>query len=189
MTTPPSPTTTTGPQSVYGMFIGMLDQAATQRMGSAIATACAGQVKEVHLLFQSAGGMIGEGVALYNLFLTLPFDLVLYNVGTVSSIAVIAYLGAKRRRASAYATFMIHRTQTTTQAANTQAIKSFAESAILFDKNTESILRKHITMPDDKWSHFNHNDLWFSAEDAVKFGLAQEIAEFAPPPGTQLFYI
>jgi ATP-dependent protease ClpP protease subunit len=81
---------------------------------------------------------------------------------------------------------MIHRTQTTTTAANTQTIKAFAESAVLFDKNTEAIPRKHLIMPPEKWSHFNHNDLWFSAEEGVSYGIADGIAEFAPPPGTRL---
>jgi len=143
----------------------------------------------MHVLFQSSGGGIGEGVCLYNFFRTLQIDLTLYNVGTVSSIAVIAYLGAKHRKVSPHGTFMIHRTQTTTQAANTQTVKAFAESAVLFDKNTESILRQHIKMPEDKWAHFNHNDLWFSADDASKFGIADEIAEFAPPAGTKLFSV
>ena len=41
--------------------------------------------------------------------------------------------------------------------------------------------------PPEKWSYFDHNDLWFSAEDAVRFGIADEIAEFDPPVGTTLF--
>ena len=123
------------------------------------------------------------------LFRALPFDLILYNVGTVSSIAVVSFLGAKIRRVSARGAFMIHKTQTTTQAATTATIKSLTDSAILADDRTEAILREHIKMPNDKWAHFNHNDLWFSADDAVKFGIVQEVAEFAPPSGTQLFGI
>jgi ATP-dependent protease ClpP protease subunit len=42
-------------------------------------------------------------------------------------------------------------------------------------------------MPRNKWAHFDHNDLWFSAEEAVQFGIADEIAEFAPPVGTKLY--
>ena len=41
--------------------------------------------------------------------------------------------------------------------------------------------------PPEKWSYFDHHDLWFSAEDAVRFGIADEIAEFDPPVGTTLF--
>ncbi len=85
--------------------------------------------------------------------------------------------------------FMIHRTQTTTQFANTQTVKAFVESAVLFDRSTEAILREHITMPEEKWLHFNHNDLWFSAEDAVKCGIAHEIGDFVPPAGTSLYQV
>jgi ATP-dependent Clp protease, protease subunit len=182
----------TMPQDIYGIFAGPIDQPGLQRIAANMDLACKGQalgLKRVHLAFQSNGGGIGEGIALYNLFRALPFELALYNVGTVSSIAVISFLGAKTRRVSAHGAFMIHRTQTTTQAATTQTIKSFTEAAILADNRTEAILRQSIKMPDDKWAHFNHNDLWFSAEDAVKFGLAQEVVEFAPPLGSQLFAI
>ncbi len=141
-------------------------------------------------MMQSSGGGIGEGVCLYNLFRTLSIDLTLYNSGTVASIAVVAYLGAKKRVVSPHGLFMIHRTQTTTSVAvNTQTVKAFAQSAVLFDKTTEAILREHITMPDEKWAHFNHNDLWFSAEEAVKYGIAHEIGDFAPPSGTSLYTV
>jgi ATP-dependent Clp protease protease subunit len=176
------------PVELYGTISGILDQAAVQRILGSFGFASQNGVQKAHVLLQSSGGGIGEGVCLYNFFRTLQIDLTLYNVGTVSSIAVIAYLGARHRKVSKHGTFMIHRTQTTTQAANTQTVKAFAESAVLFDKNTESILREHITnMPAEKWAHFNHNDLWFSADDAVKFGIADGIAEFAPSGGTKIY--
>jgi ATP-dependent Clp protease, protease subunit len=175
------------PSEIYGIFSGPIDQANTQRLINSLTTASANNAKSVHLMFQSQGGGIGEGICLHNLLQTLPFELTLYNSGSIASIAVIAYLGAKHRKVSAYASFMIHRTQTTTTAANTQTIKAFAQSAVLFDENTEAILRKHLKMPPDKWVHFDHNDLWFSAEEAIKAGIADQIAEFAPPPGTRLW--
>jgi ATP-dependent Clp protease, protease subunit len=187
-TQPVSPITV--PAEIYGIFAGLVDLAAVQKFSQAIDLSSKGTasgLKHVHLAFQCQGGGIGEGIALYNLFRTLPFELALYNIGTVASIGVVAYLGAKIRRISAHGAFMMHRTQTTTQAANTQTVKSFADAAILADQRTEAILREHVTMPDEKWAHFNHNDLWLSAEEAVKFGLAHEVAEFAPPVGTQLF--
>jgi ATP-dependent Clp protease protease subunit len=176
------------PNELYGTISGVIDQPALQRILGGFGFASQNGVQTAHVLFQSTGGGIGEGIALYNYFRALQIDLTIYNVGSVSSIAVIAYLGARHRKVSRHGTFMIHRTQTTTQAANTQTIKAFAESAVLFDKNTESILREHIkNLPAEKWAHFNHNDLWFSAEDAVKFGLADEIADFAPPLGAKIF--
>jgi ATP-dependent Clp protease, protease subunit len=175
------------PTEIYAVFVGGIDQDGSQRIVNALTTASLNAVQQVHLAFQSLGGGIGEGIFLYNLLRTLPFDLTVYNSGSVASIAVIAYLGAKRRVISPHASFMIHRTQTTTQAANTQTIKAFAESAVLFDHNIEAILREHIRMPDEKWKQFDNNDLWFSAKDAVNCGIAHEIGEFTPPPGAKVF--
>jgi len=175
------------PSELWAALAGSIDQPSLQRILASFSTASLGNVERMHVLFQSTGGGIGEGVCLYNFFQTLSIDMILYNAGSIASISTVAYLGAKKRKVSRHATFMIHRTQTTTQAANTQTVKAFAESAILFDKTTETILREHIDMPVEKWAHFNHNDLWFSADDAVKFGIADEIVEFAPPSGTKLY--
>lgn len=177
------------PAEIYAVLAGPIDQPALQRILNSFSMCSLQGVERMHVLFQSAGGGIGEGVCLYNFFKTLSIDLTLYNAGIVASIAVVAFLGAKKRKTSRHAAFMIHRTQTTTQSANTQTVKAFVESAVLFDKNTEAILREHINMPGDKWKHFNHNDLWISAEEAVEFGVADAIEEFSPPPGTKLYNV
>lgn len=48
--------------------------------------------------------------------------------------------------------------------------------------NRQNILKDHLHMPADKWDVHRLGDLWITAEKAVEFGLATEIAEFAPPP-------
>jgi ATP-dependent protease ClpP protease subunit len=40
-----------------------------------------GGVNHLHLMFQTTGGDIGDGIALYNLFRALPITISLYNVG------------------------------------------------------------------------------------------------------------
>jgi ATP-dependent Clp protease, protease subunit len=157
-------------------------------MGS-ISTASLQNVKKSHVLFQCTGGGIGEGICLYNFFRNLSLDLTRYNAGSVSSVGVVAYLGAKHRKVSKHAMFMIHRTQTTAQAATTNKIKALTESAILFDRNTEAILREHIHMPSERWAEFDHNDVWFSAEEAIQFGIADEISDFSPPLGGKIFVV
>ena len=51
------------------------------------------RVAHVHLLFQSNGGTVGDGLCLYNFFRSLPISLTFYNTGSVASVAAIAYLG------------------------------------------------------------------------------------------------
>lgn len=175
------------PSDVYVVFAGNIDQAALERIFQGFNAAFNNGIKNFHLLLQSSGGGIGDGVCLYNFFKSLTMDLTIYNCGTVASIAAIAYLGAKRRKVSAHASFMLHRTQTTTQSANTSSIKALAESAVLNDQITETILRDNLNLPEDKWTELDRNDLFFTAQQSVEYGFAHEIGEFAPPVGTRIY--
>jgi hypothetical protein len=65
----------------------------------------------------------------------------------------------------------------------------FAFWAFLDDKRTETILRNHLTLPDDKWEHFDHDDLYLSGEEAVACGLADEIGEFSPAKDNRIFWV
>lgn len=177
------------PPIVYGSFCGQIDQDNVNKLLNSFAIAMNANVQHVHLLFETSGGFVGDGVALYNYFKALPIDLTIYNSGTVASIGVISYMGAKSRKVSKYGGFMIHRSQRTAQSATANILRSFAESAALDDKRTEAILREHLNLPAEKWNDFDHYDLSFSAEDAIKIGLAQEIGEFSPPTGTKVFNI
>ena len=187
MATAPSPPEI--PRIVYGTFSGQINQENVQKLFGTFAVAMNSNVQHAHLLFQSSGGFIGDGVALCNYFKALPIELTLYNAGTVASIGVISYLGAKTRKASKYSAFMIHRSQRNPGVTTANMLKSLAESAALDDKRTEAILREHLNLPADKWNDFDHYDLSFSAEEAVKYGIAQGIGEFAPPAGSKIFNI
>jgi ATP-dependent Clp protease protease subunit len=176
------------PPEVYAVFCGPIDQASTQKIFNGLTLATTQNVKAVHVLFQSLGGSVGDGIALYNFFAAITIDLTLYNVGQVASAALIAYLGAKKRKTSSHASFMTHRTTSPALAYEATRLKAVTESVLLDDQRSEAVLRKHVTMPDDKWAELE-NGIWFSAEDALKFGIANEIADFAPPPGAKIFNI
>jgi ATP-dependent Clp protease protease subunit len=184
MTIAPQP-----PTEVYAAFAGEINTQSVQRLIQGTTTAIAQKLSHIHLLFHSPGGFIGDGVCLYNYFRALTIDLTLYNAGSVSSVAVLAYLGAKERKTSAHATFMIHRPHLSPQLATADRLQALAQSLTIDDVRTEAILRQHITMTEDRWNAHKIADLWFTADEAVKCGLAQEIGEFAPPPGTQIFAI
>lgn len=177
------------PETLYGVFCGSIDQASAQKFVTTLSVAMGGKAKHVHLLFQTAGGYVGDGVFLYNFFRTVPIELTLYNAGQVSSIGVIAYLGAKRRKTSKSASFMIHRSTNSPQFANAANLEHMAKSLILDDQRTEDIVRAHVNFPPEVWEHINRHDIYISGEDAVKFGMANEIAEFSPPAGVHVFNV
>lgn len=174
---------------VYLTFCGFIDQNTVSKILHNFATAINMNVKHIHLLFQSTGGIVNDGICLYNYFKSLPCDVTLYNVGSVQSIATISYLGAKHRKTSANATFMIHRTTAGTQFAGSSRLHSLAKSVFLDDQRTEAIIKSHVKLSADQWAELNVADVVFSGEESVKLGLSQTIGEFSPPPGTQIYNI
>ncbi len=177
------------PKEVYGIFCGSVNQESAQKICNTLGIASNGGVERIHLLFQSIGGAVGDGIFLYNLFKTFPVEIVLYNMGQVSSIAAVAYLGAKGRKVSASATFMLHRSTNSSQSATAARLTAIAKSLTLDDERTDSILHEHLSFPTELWTQLEYHDTFLSAQEAVQFGLADEIRDFSPPLGTKVFSI
>ena len=180
---------TTLPKEVYGIFCGGINPESAQKITGTIGIASNGGVEHMHLLFHSTGGTINEGIYLHNLFKALTFKLTLYNGGQISSIAAIAYLGAQARKASASAVFMLHRSTNSAQNATSDVLDGLSKALVVDDGRTEAILRGHLVLPKSLWTKLKHHDLYLSANDAIKYGLAEEIADFAPPFGSKIFTI
>jgi ATP-dependent Clp protease protease subunit len=187
--TPVAPSVPTAPEAVYAIFCGDIAQITAQKVVNGLTLAMGAKVKHVHLLFQTAGGYVGDGVFLYNLFRTVPVELTLYNAGQISSAGVIAYLGAKHRKTSRNATFMLHRSASSPQFATSTKLQHTANSLVLDDQRTEAIVRDHVHFPPKLWEQIEYHDIYVSGEEALEFGIADEIAEFAPPAGVQVFNI
>src|SRR5882672_2383880 len=113
------------PPVVYATFSGEINQDSVARIIKGV-TSVMGQVTHLHVLFNSTGGFISDGICLYNFFRALTLDLTLYNGGSVSSIAAIAFLGAHHRKTSTYGTFMIHRSHSSPQGATASKLEDIA---------------------------------------------------------------
>jgi ATP-dependent Clp protease protease subunit len=168
---------------MHAVYAGAIDTSALERIFKGCTAAINANVPRLHLLMQSAGGFVGDGVCLYNFFRAMPIPLTLYNAGGLQSIATLAFLGAKQRKANASASFMVHRTHMSPEGANADSLRASANLAILDDERTENILRQHLTFPDELWLRHRYEDIFISAQDAVRYGLATAVGDFAPPLG------
>jgi ATP-dependent Clp protease protease subunit len=175
------------PEEIHAIYCGAIDQANGQKAVNSLTLAMGAQVKHVHLLFQSAGGYVGDGVFLYNLLRSIPIETTLYNVGQVSSAGVIAYLGATHRKTTRNATFMIHRSTNSPQFATATKLGHVSKTLVMDDERTETIVRGHVNLPDDLWDAMLHHDVYVSGEEAVAYGIADEVGDFSPPLGIQVY--
>jgi ATP-dependent Clp protease protease subunit len=157
------------------------------RVFEAVATMTEDGLETAHVLVQSNGGYVSDGLCLYNFMANAPVEFVMYNGGAVASIAVILFLAGTRRYASETARFMIHKSHATASpGSRPDALNIIVEGLRADDARTESILRKHIELTPEQWGIHQYGDLHLNGRDAKTAGLVDEVKDFAPPKGAPL---
>jgi ATP-dependent Clp protease protease subunit len=157
------------------------------RVFEAVASMTEDGLETAHVLVQSNGGYVSDGLCLYNFMANAPVEFVMYNGGAVASIAVILFLAGSRRYASETARFMIHKSHATASpGSRPDALNIIVEGLRADDARTESILRKHIELTPEQWGIHQYGDLHLNGRDAKTAGLVDEVKDFSPPKGAPL---
>lgn len=103
----PSPAQPT-PELVYVSFSAEINPNTTESLIGTFSNLVNNGVKRVYLLFSTPGGMVANGMAIYNTLKGLPLELTIHNVGNVDSIGNVIFLAGKHRYACKHSTFMFH---------------------------------------------------------------------------------
>jgi len=144
-------------------------------------------IETAHVLVQSNGGYVSDGLCLYNFMSKSPIEFVMYNGGAVASIAVIMYLSGRRRYASDTARFMVHKSHASApHGARPDALRIIVEGLQADDARTEQILRNHVQLTDEHWHIHAYSDLHLTAGEAEAVGLVDAVRDFAPPKGRRI---
>ncbi len=173
-------------EEIWAIYCGDIDAANTAKLMRGLINVAVTGTKRVHILFQSWGGFIGDGVFLHNSLKALGLEIVFYNAGQVASAATLVFLGANSRKTTANAVFMIHKSTNSTQGAGVDRLKAVTANLAIDDSRVEEILRAHLRLPDEMWTQFSYHDVYLTGTEAVTYGMADEIAEFSPPPGSKV---
>lgn len=176
-------------QPVYFGYTGMIEPGGVGRIAGALNSAVNSGVETVHLAFSSNGGYVADGIYLHNHIRALPLRVVIYNTGSVSSIAVSVFLAAAERYCSSHAMFMIHPTTMGSAEMTARRLQSALDAALADDDRTDDILRQYSSIPDDVLAARRHSEVHISPRQAVEFGLVQGVREFALPKGQQIVQI
>ena len=157
------------------------------RVFESVAAMCADGIDTAHILVQSNGGYVSDGLCLYNFLANSPVEFVMYNGGAVASIAVILFLAGSRRYASDTARFMVHKSHATASpGARPDALNIIVEGLRADDARTESILRRHIELTPEQWAIHQYSDLHLTARDARTARMINAVSDFTPPKGARL---
>lgn len=178
------------PTEIWITLGGQVNAEMAQRIFASMTHGAHNGIKKIHLLIHSSGGFIADGIGIYNYLRNLPIEIHTYNVGQVSSIAVLIFLAGKQRFASQAAFFMIHKSQiNAAQSTKASELRYVSDALLREDARVEAILKGHITMPKRLWVAHRNRDLNLTSEEALSFGLINSIHDFAPPAPHLLYNI
>ncbi|MET3131923.1 ATP-dependent Clp protease protease subunit [Oxalobacteraceae bacterium GrIS 1.11] len=171
----------------YFTLSGDVNSDMIRRIFDAVADMTEDRVTTAHVLIQSNGGYVSDGICLYNFLSRLPIKFITYNAGAVASIAVTLFLAGSERYASDTARFMVHKSHATASpGARPDALKIIVDGLRADDLRTEQILREHVHLTQEHWQVHAYSDLHLTAKEALAVGLIDGVADFAPPKGKRL---
>ena len=168
----------------YLTLAGDVNSDMVRRVFDVVGALTSEKIAFAHVLMQSNGGYVSDGICLYNFLQHAPVEFAFYNAGAIASIAVIVYLAGNQRYASETARFMIHKSHASPgMGARPEELRIIAEGLEADDQRTERILRQQVSLSTMQWAVHQSADLHLTAQEAVVSGLAHGLRDFAPPKG------
>jgi ATP-dependent Clp endopeptidase proteolytic subunit ClpP len=135
-----------------------------------------GQVttSKINLRLNSPGGSVFEGIAIANAIRSHPANVTVYVDSLAASIASVIALAGDRVVMMPQSQFMIHNASGAAYGDATEMTKM----ADMLDKQSRNIAEayaSHTGRPLAEWQQYMADETWFTAEEAVAVGLADEV--------------
>ena len=132
--------------------------------------------KDINVYINSPGGSVTAGLAIYDTMQFIKPDVCTYCLGQAASMgAVLLAAGTKGKRYSLpYARIMIHQPWGGTQGTASD-ISIQAKEILRMKEELIKILAKHSGQSIDKVTADSDRDFFMSSEEALKYGLVDEV--------------
>jgi len=170
---------------VYVSFSAEINVSTAENLIGVMANCANAEVKQVYVLFSTAGGSVREGFNLYNVLRGMPFELVTHNVGNVDSIGSIVFLAGSKRYATEHSTFMFHGVGFTVQQQRFEQ-KSLEErlGGLLSDqKRIGNLITQYTKVSKSEMDQLFRQGETKDSQFALEKGIIHEIREVQIPPG------
>ena len=141
--------------------------------------------RDIHLYVNSPGGSVTAGMAIYDTMQFVNCDVATYCMGQAASMgAMLLTAGTKGKRfALPNARVMIHQPLAGTEGTTTE-ILIHAKEFLRTKKILNELLAKHTGQPIARIEKETDRDNFMSAQEAVQFGLVDQVLERIPMPVT-----
>lgn len=131
--------------------------------------------EEITLYINSIGGEVTSGLALYDVMNTISCPIRTVCTGIAASMGSILFAAGNKREMLPHSKIMIHDPLTSNISGNALHIQQLSDGLMDTRKTLASILAKHTGKTVKQILAKTANDCYFTAEQAIKFGLADSI--------------
>jgi ATP-dependent Clp protease protease subunit len=137
---------------------------------------------DVHLYLNSPGGSVSAGLAIYDTMQFINCNVATYCVGQCASMAAVLLAAGTqgKRRALPNARILIHQPLAGMEG-SAEDIMIHAKEFTKIKERLNRILIKHTGHPLDKIEHDTDRDRFMSAEEALDYGLIDQVIEHMEP--------
>lgn len=140
--------------------------------------------KNINLRLNSPGGSVFDGIAIANAIRSHPANVTVYVDSLAASIASVIALAGNRIVMMPQSQFMVHNASGGCYGDASEMTKM----ADLLDKQSRNIAEayaQHTGRPVAEWQDYMAAETWFTAEEAVAVGLADEAMPMRPKKGEE----
>lgn len=157
------------------------DQAALEFMKQVFYLLHENAAEPIHLFINSPGGSIDAGMLIYDVLSKTPAPVKMYCMGKAFSMAAILFAsGSHGRYILPHSKIMLHEPLIPFGiGGKTTTIQTISDSLLKTKQDMEAILALHTGRTPEEISEITKTDHYFTAQEAVDFGLADAVKDFS----------
>ena len=135
----------------------------------------------IHLFINSPGGGIDAGMLIYDVLSKTPAPVKMYCIGKAYSMAAVLFAsGSHGRYILPHSKIMLHEPLIPFGiGGKTTTIQTISDSLLKTKQDMEAILALHTGRTPEEISEITKTDHYFTAQEAVDFGLADAVKDFS----------
>ena len=165
---------------------------ATTALINQVQTLSSEGVTKINLLISSPGGNVYAGLLAYNFLKGCPAEIVPHNINTCDSISAVIYAAGQRRLSVPHGRFLLHGINFSFQA-NVSIPETQLEEHLATLRNDTDNIAGVIASATGREESAIHEDmrkgLTLDPQQAVEYGLVQEIKEELYPEGARVIRV
>lgn len=131
-------------------------------------------VSKINVYINSYGGVVSEGLAIYNALKRHQAKVVTYCDGFAASIASVIFMAGDERIMNDSSLLMIHNAWTYAEG-NAEELRKMADDLEKITQASINAYKAHSTLSEEEIKNLMDNETWILPEEALEYGFATSV--------------